>query len=531
MRRPILADADRIVGEDPDHRQFHDRRQADRRPHIVAEDQEAGAIGAQHGQGQAIADGTHGVLANAEMQVAAAKVTRLEIARAFGRDQRLGGRRQIRRAADQPRQMRGDRILHLGRAVPAGQPLAVGREGGDRLVPAFGQLMALHPPQRIGRIAVLGAITLHQLLPCVPQLSAALADTIVEMRVDAIGHEKLGVLGPAVAALGEAHFLFTQGLAVGFPGVLLMRRAEADVAAHDDQRRPVPGRTELVQGRPECSGIVRVGDLMDRPAIGRKTRADILGESELGPALNRDVVGIVDPAEIRELQMAGDGRRLARDALHHVAVAAQRVNVVVEQLEAWAVEVLGEPARPDGHADAGGDTLAERPGGRLHASRQTVFRVTGAGAVELPKALQIVEPHRGPSAFACLHTTQVQHGVEQHRGMSTGQNEPVAIGPGWVTRIEAQILLPKRVRDRGQRHGRSRVARVRLLHSIHGKGADRVDAQYVDGPGSRFGKLTVARARDCRLCWNRHRIALCNRSTSEANFRLARKVALPCQAG
>ena len=69
------------------------------------------------------------------------------------------------------------------------------------------------------------------------------------MLVDAVGHEKLGVLGPAVAALGEAHLLLAQGLAVGLAGVLLVRRAEADVAAHDDQRRPVPGRTELVQGR------------------------------------------------------------------------------------------------------------------------------------------------------------------------------------------------------------------------------------------------------------------------------------------
>ena len=40
---PILADADRIVGEDVDDRQLHQRREADRRLHVVGEDQEAGA--------------------------------------------------------------------------------------------------------------------------------------------------------------------------------------------------------------------------------------------------------------------------------------------------------------------------------------------------------------------------------------------------------------------------------------------------------------------------------------------------------
>ncbi len=37
---PSCAEADGVVGEDVDHRQLHQRGQADRRPHVVAEDQE-----------------------------------------------------------------------------------------------------------------------------------------------------------------------------------------------------------------------------------------------------------------------------------------------------------------------------------------------------------------------------------------------------------------------------------------------------------------------------------------------------------
>ena len=74
--------------------------------------------------------------------------------------------------------------------------------------------------------------------------SAALADAVLEMLAHAVGHEKLGVLGPAVAALGQAYLLFAERLAVGGAGVVLMRCAVADMALDDDQRRRVVGPPE-----------------------------------------------------------------------------------------------------------------------------------------------------------------------------------------------------------------------------------------------------------------------------------------------
>ena len=119
------------------------------------------------------------------------------------------------------------------------------------------------------------------------------------MVVDPVRDQELGVLGPAIAALGQAHFLFAQRLAVGLAGILLVRRAVADMAANDDQRRPVQSLLELGQGRFERSGIVGVGDMMHCPAIGREPAAYVLAEGEVGRTLDRDVVGIVDPAQVR----------------------------------------------------------------------------------------------------------------------------------------------------------------------------------------------------------------------------------------
>ena len=52
-------------------------------------------------------------------------------------------------------------------------------------------------------------------------------------------HEELGVVRPAVDFLRQPHFFFAQRGAVGRVGVLLVGRAVADVAADDDQRRPI----------------------------------------------------------------------------------------------------------------------------------------------------------------------------------------------------------------------------------------------------------------------------------------------------
>ena len=61
----------------------------------------------------------------------------------------------------------------------------------------------------------------------------------MEVLVHAVGDEELGVFGPAVGLLGQADLFFAQRLAVRAVGVLLVWGAVADVAVHDDERRPV----------------------------------------------------------------------------------------------------------------------------------------------------------------------------------------------------------------------------------------------------------------------------------------------------
>src|SRR6185295_3974750 len=104
---------------------------------------------------------------------------------------------------------------------------------------------------------------------------------------------------------------------------------------------------------------------------------------------------------------------LARDALHHVAVAAQDVDVVVKEVEAGPIEVAVQPTLRDGHADRRGDTLTQRASGGLDSGRVTVFGVARAAAVQLAELLDLVERHRqlagGPAVGSeLLYARQVE---------------------------------------------------------------------------------------------------------------------------
>src|SRR5260370_15650971 len=115
MGRPVFPYPDRIVRENIDNRQLHDRAEPDRRLHIVGKDQEPRPERSQFRQGEAVADRAHGVLADAEMEISTAAVIGLEITRAFEGKPCLRRWREIGSTAEKPRYAPGDGGHHLAR--------------------------------------------------------------------------------------------------------------------------------------------------------------------------------------------------------------------------------------------------------------------------------------------------------------------------------------------------------------------------------------------------------------------------------
>ncbi len=260
--------------------------------------------------------------------------------------------------------------------------------------------------------------------------------------------------------------------------VLLVGRAAADVGAHGDQRR----LAGLGLGRGDRSvdrvDIVAVGYALDVPAVGLEALAHVLGEGEVGGAVDGDVVVVVEEDQLAELLVAGEGGGLAADALHHAAVAGQHVGVVVDDVVA---EGGGEEALGDGHADGVGDALAERAGRRLDARRVPVLGVTRRAAAPLAEGLEVVD--------AQVVAGQVQHGVEQHARVARGEHEAVAVRPRGVGRVVPEVTREERVRDGRGAHGHARMAGVGLLDAVDGQEADGVDAAVLEGCARHWAHL------------------------------------------
>src|SRR5512133_971986 len=89
-------------------------------------------------------------------------------------------------------------------------------------------------------------------------------------------------------------------------------------------------------------------------SLASPTRAPchVVAEREGGRTLNGDLVVVVDPAQVVEPQVPGEGGGLLGDTFHHASVAAQRIDVVVEQLETGTVEGFRLPLAGHCHADA-----------------------------------------------------------------------------------------------------------------------------------------------------------------------------------
>ncbi len=281
-----------------------------------------------------------------------------------------------------------------------------------------------------------------------------------------VRHEEVRVLRPAVGALREADLLLAERRAMRLRRVLRVRRAVRDVRAHDHDARP---RIGLGGGDGAAQRLERPGvvEALDVPAVGGEARADVLRERERGVALDRDVVVVVEREQLAEAEVPRERGGLRGHALHEVAVRDDRVDPVVDDLVARAVEARREHALGDGHADRVAEALPERPGRGLDAGGVAELRVARRARAPLAEGLQVVERD--------VVAREVERRVLEHAGVARAQHEAVAVGPARRRGIDLHGLAVEQVRDRREGHRRPGMARVGLLHRVHGERADRVD--------------------------------------------------------
>src|SRR6266403_1641644 len=161
--------------------------------------------------------------------------------------------------------------------------------------------------------------------------------------------------------------------------------------------------------------------------------------------------------------MPSEGSGLRRYSFHEVAISADRIGVEVENFKTGAIEIFRQPFAGDGHPHAISCPLPQRPGRGFHAGSYVRLRMSRGLAVDLSEALDLLHRYGEIVQNFALgvdraHAGKVQCGVEQHRGVTRGQNETVTIWPRGIHRVVAKKALPQRVDHWRKTHWRARMA-------------------------------------------------------------------------
>mmetsp|Transcript_9225 Transcript_9225/g.37722 ORF Transcript_9225/g.37722 Transcript_9225/m.37722 type:complete len:328 (-) Transcript_9225:30-1013(-) len=258
-------------------------------------------------------------------------------------------------------------------------------------------------------------------------------------------------------------------------GVGLVGGAVADEGGHLDEGGAGIGLGLVDRIADGVEVGVTVLDVLDVPAVRLVAGADILGEGDVGVAVDGDGVVIVEGDELAESPVGGEGGALTGHTLHVAAVTHDGVGVVVDDLAVGLVEAAREVLLGHGEADGVADAHTEGTGGDLNAVGDEVLGVTGGHGVPLAEVLEVVVRDGGVAG-------EVHEGVVEHAAVARGEHEAVAVEPLVVLGVVGHGLAENHVAHGRAAHGKTGVAGVGLVDGVDRKEANGVDAVH-DGLG------------------------------------------------
>ena len=279
----------------------------------------------------------------------------------------------------------------LGDSVNDGAGCRAGCHGGAGLEHGEGGLVVGGQLARDQAVVQCGALGiglgpgLELFVPGLVSCGTALAQLAGVLEHVLLDEEALGGV-EAEHLLGGGNFLGAELGAVHCAGVLLVRCGVADDGAQLDERGLVR------DGLGALDGGVQLGDILDVvagagpihalnvPTVGLVALGHVLGEGDVGVFLNGDVVAVPDDNQVAELLVARERASLCGDALLHVTLGGDDVDVVVEGGGAGGslgVEHAAHTTLCVGETNGGGQALAERTGGDFYTLGVLVLGVAG----------------------------------------------------------------------------------------------------------------------------------------------------------
>ena len=295
-------------------------------------------------------------------------------------------------------------------------------------------------------------------LDCVPILASL------------VRHVEALILRPSQILLRSFCSLRPQRLAVR----LVRTRLGASVTdhrAHPNQRRP---RRLCLRSKNRSLNrhqVVPICHMLHMPVISLEPPRHILCKRELRRPIQRDQVVVIQHNQLAQTQCARKRSRLMRDAFHQVAVSAQYIRVVVDDVVRIAVINRRQMFFGSRNSHRHAESLTKRTRCHLNPRRvATLWMARRMGAI-LPELLEL--RHRQ------IVARQVQRTIQHRRRMPIRQHKAVPIDPLRVARIVFHQLMKQQIHNRRAAQRSARVPRLGLLDLIDGQKAEGINGYLI----------------------------------------------------
>ena len=332
-----------------------------------------------------------------------------------------------------------------------------------RFLPVLRQV-ALDPARELG--CVLGktfGVGGKFLIPFRFELRAPLPG--IPAAVDFIGNLKLGP-GPVNGFPRQRDLIRAQGRAVAGSLALLVGRTQADNGIAAQESGPVGHCLRGADGLTHVVRVMAVNVGNHVPLVGLETLRHVLGKPAFHLAVDGDLITVVDDDELAQAQGARQRTGLVGNAFHQAAIADGGVGVVVDDIQAGAVELRGQGAFGDGHAHGIRQALAQGSGRGLYPGGIAILRVAGCFRMKLAEIPQFLHGQ--------VVAGQVQDGIQQHGTVAVGHHEAVPVHPAGIGRVVPEEIVPQHFGDIRHAHRRAGVPGLGALHRVHTQCPDRI---------------------------------------------------------
>ena len=226
----------------------------------------------------------------------------------------------------------------------------------------------------------------------------------------AFGNEELGIFRPAVGGFGESNFFGAERRTVDFRRILHVRATEANVISDADERRFFVLRFRQRNSRIDSFQIGAIFDAQNVPLMRFKASTNVFCKADIGRAVDRNVVVIVEHDELAQSQMPSNRRRFGANAFHEATIATNRIRIVIDDVVTGAVITRREVRFGNRKSNGIGNALPEWARRRIDSRRDVVFRVTRRNASHLAELFQIVETDR--------ISIQMEQSIQKRRSMT-----------------------------------------------------------------------------------------------------------------